>query len=121
MAHEQTHALQLAVRQTGANSSTLLARALIEGVAEFVGELASGRPIFKSRFVSWQQKEGEYWQAFQRVRSGTDISRWLYNQGATGADWRGDRGYYMGYRIAQANYNRSADNARALRVLRPFF
>ena len=48
---------------------------------------------------------------------GTDISRWLYNQGSANATptHPGDLGYFIGYRIAEAYYAKQTDKAAALR------
>jgi len=45
---------------------------------------------------------------------GRDMSGWLYNGNqATGRP--GDLGYWMGYRIVAAYYERAADKAQAIR------
>jgi len=118
VAHEHAHILQLAAgAQGGRNGATLLARALFEGGADFVGELSSGRATYRRAFALWQAREPEYWSAFQRDMQGRDISRWLYNQGSATPDWPGDLGYFIGYRIAQAYYARATDSSLALREL----
>lgn len=122
VAHEHTHLLQMAARTTSSNNgATLLARALNEGSAEFVGSLAAGAPSFVKFFSVWQQREREFFTAFMTERNGTDVSRWLYNQGGivdnANAPWPGDLGYFMGFRIAQAYYNRATDKTKALREI----
>lgn len=120
VAHEHTHLLQMSAGTTSSNNgATLLARALNEGGAEFVGSLAAGAPLFVKYFSVWQQREREFYTAFMAERNGTDVSRWLYNQGGiadnANAPWPGDLGYFMGFRIAQAYYNRATDKTKALR------
>lgn len=118
VAHEHAHLLQRAVGGlNGASSGNLLRRAMGEGVAEFVGSLGSGGALFQSRFALWEAREREFWLAFDRERSGTDVSRWLYNQGQTTGDWPGDLGYFMGFRIAQAYYDRATDKHQAIEDL----
>lgn len=122
VAHEHTHLLQMAAGTTSSNTgATLLARALNEGGAEFVGSLAAGAPLFVKFFSVWQQREREFFTAFMAERNGTDVSRWLYNQSGiadnANAPWPGDLGYFMGFRIAQAYYNRATDKTRALREI----
>lgn len=118
VAHEHAHILQLATgAKGGQGGQTLLTRALFEGGADFVGELASGRATYRRQFAAWQAREREFWTAFQRDMQGTDVSRWLYNQGNASADWPGDVGYFIGYRIAQAYYAQAADTSLALREL----
>ncbi len=118
VAHEHAHVMQYAAgARAGRRRATLLERALIEGGADFVGELASGRASYADRYVVWQAREAEYWEAFQRAMAGHDIRRWLYNQGDATPEWPGDLGYFMGYRIAQAFYAHAADKTAALRAL----
>ncbi|MGH7461380.1 MAG: hypothetical protein ACREMA_10170 [Longimicrobiales bacterium] len=47
----------------------------------------------------------------------TDVSRWLYNQGTATGNRPGDLGYFIGYRIAQAYYTRTADKTSAQRTI----
>jgi len=49
--------------------------------------------------------------------NGTDVSRWLYNQGSSTATANrpGDLGYFVGYRIVEAYYLKQTDKAAALR------
>ncbi len=42
--------------------------------------------------------------------------RWVYNQLGT-ADWPGDLGYWVGYRIVKSYYNRAPDKAAALKAI----
>lgn len=118
VAHEQTHYLALrAGTRAGSSGATLLARVLNEGTAEFVAELVAGRPTYLRHFRAWQADEARWFAEFQRDMNGTDVSRWLYNQGSAGSDRPGDLGYFIGYRIAQAYYLQAADKARAVRDL----
>jgi hypothetical protein len=117
VAHEHVHLLARAAGAPTGSGRTLLSRALDEGVAEFVGSLSSGAPSYVAFFSQWQQREGEFWAAFDRERSGTEFSRWLFNQQSATAEWPGDLGYFMGYRIAQAYYAQATDKTQALRDL----
>lgn len=118
VAHEHTHFLSGRAGSTsGRSGATLLARSLNEGVAEFIGELASGEPTYLRFFRVWQANEAAYFAEFLREKDGTDISRWLYNQGSTTGGRPGDLGYFIGYRIAQAYYARATDKAQAIREL----
>jgi len=118
VAHEHAHILQMAAGAPGVrNNTTVLARALGEGGADFVGELSSGRATYRRRYAVWQARELEFWTEFKRDMQGTDERRWLYNQGSATATWPGDLGYFMGYRIAQAYYAQATDKKTALRDL----
>jgi hypothetical protein len=113
VAHEHVHILQS--RAGGIfGHSTLLEQAINEGSADFVGELVSGGNI-NAGLRDWAvPREHALWVEFQAAMNGTDVSRWLYNQGTANADRPGDLGYFMGYRIAQAYYNRATDKAAAV-------
>lgn len=117
IAHEHVHVLSMAAGSSMGNGGNLLARSMNEGVAEFVGSLSAGVPTFIGFFAQWQGREREFWTAFDRERTGTDYSRWLYNQQNATTEWPGDLGYFMGYRIAQAYYNQASDKRQALRDL----
>jgi hypothetical protein len=118
VAHEYVHFLQIRARNfSGRDGATLLARSLNEGIAEFIGALAAGEPTYRDFFRVWQADEATYFAEFLREKDGTDISRWLYNQGRTAPGRPGDLGYFIGYRIAQAYYLKATDKAQAIRDL----
>lgn len=119
VAHEHVHMMQVAAGAQGSRSGqSLLARSLIEGGADFVGELTSGRASYIIKYADWQSRELEFWTAFQQEMNKSDISHWLYNQQSeTRPNWPGDLGYFVGYRIAQAYYLQAADKSAAVRDL----
>lgn len=97
---------------------TLLRHAIKEGSADFLVELALG-PASGSREHWAQGREADVWRDFQRDMHGRDYSRWLYN-GWNRANLEGrppDLGYYVGYEITRAYYERAADKARAVREI----
>lgn len=116
VAHEHAHILQGYARKlTMKPIKTLLDQSFIEGSADFVGELVSGSHLNKPIHAWALPRESALWSEFVAAMNGTDFSRWLYNQGSATADRPGDLGYFIGYRIAQAYYNRAADKVQALR------
>jgi uncharacterized protein YjaZ len=115
VSHEQVHVQQ---RQAGALMAkavkTLLDQALMEGAADFLGELASGGNL-NAWIHAWAApREAEIWRDFAPQMQGTDISRWLYNQGSATPDRPGDLGYYVGYRICESYYDRASDKVKAV-------
>jgi hypothetical protein len=118
VAHEHTHILQShAAGLFAKRSKTLLDQTLIEGSADFIAYLVTGANI-NGRLWSYAiPREAALWADFKTEMRGTNISRWLYNQGSTTADRPGDLGYFIGYRIAEAFYNRTADKALAVRAI----
>jgi tetratricopeptide (TPR) repeat protein len=111
VAHESVHFQQKYLSQTG-----LLCACLKEGSADFLGKLTSGRLIARMEETHrWANaRERELWEEFQKGMEGEDTSHWLYgNSGGNGRPV--DLGYWMGYKIAEAYFNNSADKMRAVR------
>jgi hypothetical protein len=116
VAHEHVHVLQ--ARAGGILSrprTTLLEQALVEGGADFVGALFSGGSLNQRLWTFAAPREAQIWAQFQAEMGRYDTSRWLYNQASATPDWPGDLGYFVGYRIVQAYYDRAADRRAALR------
>lgn len=110
VAHELIHYQQVG----GGDAKTLLGQSIIEGSADFVGQMVSGQSINTSIYTYGNAHEEELWQEFSGALNGTDFSLSLY-QGDDIKDRPADLGYYMGYRICQAYYARAADKRKALR------
>jgi Predicted Zn-dependent protease (DUF2268) len=111
VAHELGHTQQAYFR-----GDTLLANALNEGVAEFIGELISGQVSNPQHARQVAGREGEIERAFFRDMRGADRSRWLYNRPGT-AEWPGDLGYWVGYRVAKSYFDRATDKTAAVREM----
>lgn len=112
VAHELIHFQQ---RSSG-RATTLLARALHEGMADFIGELIAGGHINHAAHAFGNARERELWQEFREAMHGTDVSGWMY-QGDRAGDRPADLGYWMGYRISRALFERLPDKAEAIRRL----
>jgi hypothetical protein len=96
--------------------STLLARSLKEGVADFVAELASGDNINPHLHKYGNPIERELWLEFEKEMLGQDLSNWLY-QGEEAKTRPADLGYYMGYKIAESYYKHSSDKKMAVKEM----
>jgi len=112
VAHELTHYQQ----RYAAPTTTLLAQAIVEGSADFVGELLSGQTINAPIHAYGDAHEADVWRDFTTQMHGTDLSRWLYNGGSitSSTDRPADLGYYVGYRITAAYYAKQPDKRKAL-------
>jgi hypothetical protein len=118
IAHEHVHILQVQARRLMAKANqTLLEQSLLEGSADFVGELVSGSHINRAIYEWALARESDLWAEFQLVMNGTDVRQWLYNQGSATPDRPGDLGYFVGYRIAQAYYAAASNKTAALREI----
>jgi Predicted Zn-dependent protease (DUF2268) len=92
---------------------TLLAQSFREGAANFVGEMISGVHINSEAHRYGKAHERELWKEFKERMRGTDYTGWLY--GDPPGERPADMGYFVGYRIAQAYYDKAADKRAALR------
>jgi len=116
IAHEYVHAQQ-PLAQVESDSDTVLHAALVEGAAEFVAEQISGSvaATHLHRWAAGREKAVE--TAFLAEKDGkANDSRWVYNQLGS-ADWPGDLGYWIGYRVAKAHYQRSPDKKAAIKAI----
>jgi Predicted Zn-dependent protease (DUF2268) len=115
--HEQVHTLQNVARGYADDEGTLLWKALQEGGADFVAALATGEKPRGAYFKHGLQNERVIWEEFKDQMDGSDYDDWLYN-GADATDERpADLGYFVGYRILEAYYNRAADKKKALEAM----
>lgn len=118
VAHEHAHILQARANGILSHSNkNLLEQSLIEGGADFIGERSSGGNINAWLWPIALPMESSLWTEFKSAMHGTDVSRWLYNQGSSTAtpERPGDLGYFVGYRIVEAYYMKQADKVAALR------
>lgn len=114
--HEYAHTQQAMARTPlapGDPSATVLRMSLLEGAAEFIAERVSGS-VGNLRHAEWTRgREREIETAFVRDMHGTDLSAWMYDY-QPGSDAPYDLGYWVGYRIVRAYYQRAEDERAAL-------
>jgi hypothetical protein len=117
VAHELVHYQQAAWNpELYQSSNTLLARAIKEGVADFIAELVSGRHINAAAHAYGMEHERELWRRFRREMHGTATGEWFFATPQDPAMPR-DLGYFIGYRIARARFLREADAAAGIAAL----
>ncbi|MCH8290967.1 hypothetical protein IH992_07705 [Candidatus Poribacteria bacterium] len=109
VAHELIHAQQ---RSRGSDEK-LLAQSIIEGSADFIGEIISEQNFDSHLKVYGDAREPELWEAFKREMHDKNVSNWLYNA-ASAKDRPADLGYYIGYKICESYYNRAKNKKRAI-------
>ena len=111
MVHEMLHA-----QQNYPSDNSLLAQVMVEGVADFITQKAVGCvQTAAATYAYGAAHERELWALFQREMHGPDYSKWLYNGNIK--DRPDQLGYWMGYQIAQAYYDRAIDKQQAIREL----
>jgi len=109
VAHELIHFQQ----PPTSGPRTLLVQSFREGAANFIGEMISGVHINSEAHRYGHAHERELWKEFKERMRGTDYTGWLY--GDPPGERPADMGYFIGYRIAKAYYNKAADKQAALR------
>ena len=111
IAHEYVHSQQDPVWNSKEHP-TVLERSLLEGGAEFMGEMISGGVAYGAFRASTAGHEIEIETRFAADIDKTDLSDWLDNTTPTKL---GDLGYWVGYRIAKAYYQHVRDKHAAIR------
>jgi len=94
-------------------SEPLLEHSFMEGTADFVGEMISGRQINNDAHRYGIAHEAELWKEFSAHFDNKDYFPWMYARPTDGKP--NDLGYFIGYRIAQAYYNKASDKTQAIR------
>lgn len=118
IAHEYVHSQQPGVAELeglepGDPRMTVLRLSLMEGAAEFIGELVSGS-VGNIRHAEWTRgRELEIETAFVEDMDSTTLDDWLWNY-SPGSDEPYDLGYWVGYRIVKAYYQRADDKRAAI-------
>lgn len=106
VAHELVH-----FQQNYPKDNSLLAQCILEGSADFICELIAGGHSNKNIYKYAEAHKQELWNEFQSKMNGSDWTGWLYySKDAT----RKDVGYYMGYQICKAYYDRATDKNQAV-------
>jgi hypothetical protein len=117
VAHEVIHVEQQRANQsrdTPSHKPTLLEASLEEGGADFLGEMISGGIINRTQRTFGNEHERELWEEFRMAMNGTQTNKWLY-EGDRAKGRPADMGYYMGFRICEAFYEKAADKSEAIR------
>lgn len=96
-----------------AGETTLLQQSILEGTADFISGLVTGGPVNATLenygILHRQRLHTEFVERMNK----TDMSDWLY--GTTKKDDRpNDMGYWMGYKIVEAYYNKAEDKKAAI-------
>lgn len=109
VAHELIH-----YEQKYAEDGTLLARAVGEGVPDFIAEIIAGDNINPQLHKYANPIEKQLWLEFKKEMNGKDSSNWLY-QGDQAKEKPADLGYWMGYKIAESYYKNARDKKQAIK------
>ena len=112
VAHELIHFQQ----GRYSDEPNLLEQSLHEGMADFMGELISGSHINTAAHDYARDHKDELCSEFIAKMDADNWDDWLY--GTTGKDDRpNDLGYWIGYEITKAYYEKKTDKHQAIRYL----
>jgi len=113
VAHEMIHTLQ------GPRSGprTLLSSAINEGSADFLAELISGKHIINPAYTYGDAHERELWTEFSAAMDSANTSAWMYQGDRAPPGRPADLGYWMGYKISKAYYDRMSDKHAAVKEI----
>ena len=111
IAHELIH-----FQQDLPEQPTLLEAVIVEGSADFLAELIAGDHINRHIHEWALPREKAIWQHLEARAGSSDYSDFLYGGAGEGRPegWPADVGYFVGYRIAQAYYERADDKKQAI-------
>ena len=113
ISHEYVHVQQVQALVDD-EKPTVLSMSLIEGAADFVGELISGDVSYAYLKDMTKGREKDIETAFVADMKSRDLSHWLYN---STPEKPSDLGYWVGYRIVKSYYQHARDKRRALREI----
>lgn len=110
--HEMIHNTQQPM------DGTLLSGVIREGMADFVAELITGTLGTNARLhIYGNAHERELWHAFRPVMFGNNPQHWLVNSQEETPEKPCDLGYYVGYKICQAYYDKATDKQQAVAAM----
>lgn len=110
VAHELIH-----YEQNGmASDTTLLAASIKEGMADFIGELISGKTANERLKDFAKGKERRIWADFKREMYLDRGYNWIGNGDQETIDKPADLGYWVGYQICKAYHDQAKDKKKAI-------
>lgn len=108
IAHELVH-----YQQKIAGKDNLLKQSIMEGSADFIGEMISGEHINLVPFNYGNENEKALCKEFLKVMNKKKYKDWLYE--TSGKDDRPkDLGYWIGYKITEAYFQKQVDKRQAI-------
>lgn len=112
VAHELIHFQQ----KNLAENPILLQQSIVEGSADFLGELISGINSNQASVDYGNKNEEKLCKEFVTKMDSTNYIDWLYS--VSGKDDRpNDLGYWMGYKITEQYFKNSTDKKQAIREI----
>ena len=111
VAHELIHFNQTYPRE----KNTLLLQSVTEGSADFLAELMSGEQMNETAFAYGEANEATLCREFVKIMGRGKYKGWLYGSSGKKKGRPNDLGYWIGYKITKAYYDKQADKRQAIR------
>ncbi|UOQ77025.1 DUF2268 domain-containing protein [Hymenobacter sp. 5516J-16] len=109
--HEYVHTQ---IRNYGRN---VLGQAIYEGTCDLVTQLVTGKTMPYAYTSYGPQHEAALKERFKTEMFVPSFRNWFYNNSSEDPDHVGDLGYYMGYAICRAYYQRAPNKQQAIREM----
>lgn len=110
VAHELIHFQQKFPQR----ETTLLEQSILEGSADFIGELISGEDLNTAYFQYGEKHEKMLCEEFVKIMNDTKYYGWLYGSEGRKEGRPMDLGYWMGYKIAKAYFDKATNKQQAV-------
>lgn len=108
--HELIHSQQMNLKE----DTTLLFYAIVEGMADFMCELITGKQPSVRQHEFARTRKKEIWNRFKAEMHLERAYNWIGNGNQERPDHPADLGYYVGYEICKAYYERAIDKSQAI-------
>lgn len=109
--HELIHSQQTKMKQ----DTALLYYAIIEGMADFMCELITGKNPSQRQHDFARTRKKQIWEDFKKEMYLQRYYNWIANGDQESAEKPADLGYYVGYEICKAYYDQAADKKQAIK------
>ena len=114
MKHVAAHELIHVQQNHMAGDTTLLCHAIKEGMADFIGELISGK-VANQRLHIWALgREKKIWEEFKKEMFLNRYSNWIANSNQETPDRPADLGYWIGYQICKSYFDEAINKKSAI-------
>jgi uncharacterized protein YjaZ len=110
VAHELIHYEQDNMK----NDTTTLSDCIREGMADFIGELISGKSSNPRLLVFAKGKEQKIWADFEKDMYLNRSENWIANSNQETPDHPADLGYWIGYQICKSYYEEATNKNQAV-------
>ena len=110
VAHELIHSQQDSLKQ----DTTTLYYCIVEGMADFLGELISGKTANERIHIWAKGKEQKIFNRFVTDMYLNKSENWIANSEQETPDNPADQGYWVGYQICKAYYTNAKNKKKAI-------